>query len=87
MSICSIEDVDAAVEQPFWFQLYVMRDRGFVRDMIARAARREVQRADGDDGPEHARPASLPTSRTGLTVPLELTLANLLDIATKPAWA
>src|ERR1700756_2992670 len=37
MSICSIEDVAAAVERPFWFQLYVMRDRGFVRALIERA--------------------------------------------------
>src|SRR6202051_2104496 len=36
MSICAIEDVAAAVEQPFWFQLYVMKDRGFVREIIAR---------------------------------------------------
>src|ERR1700730_13839613 len=38
MSICSIEDVAAAVAKPFWFQLYVMEDRGFVRGLIARAA-------------------------------------------------
>src|SRR5580698_6334387 len=38
MSICSIEDVRGAVEQPFWFQLYVMRDRGFTRSLIDRAA-------------------------------------------------
>src|SRR6202790_3731044 len=38
MSICSIEDVAAAVDKPFWFQLYVMRDRGFVRELVARAA-------------------------------------------------
>src|SRR5947209_10228716 len=38
MSICSIEDVAAAVEKPFWFQLYVMKDRGFVRALIERAA-------------------------------------------------
>src|ERR1700746_3773502 len=37
MSICAIEDVAAAVEKPFWFQLYVMKDRGFVRELIARA--------------------------------------------------
>src|ERR1700722_6858972 len=37
MSICAIEDVAAAVERPFWFQLYVMKDRGFVREMIERA--------------------------------------------------
>ena len=38
MSICSIEDVAAAVDKPFWFQLYVMRDRGFIRELIERAA-------------------------------------------------
>ena len=38
MSICSIEDVAAAVDKPFWFQLYVMKDRGFVRSLIERAA-------------------------------------------------
>jgi L-lactate dehydrogenase (cytochrome) len=38
MSICSIEDVAAAVDKPFWFQLYVMRDRGFARSLIERAA-------------------------------------------------
>src|SRR5437667_4000655 len=38
MSICSIEDVAAADEEPFWFQLYVMKDRGFVRALIERAA-------------------------------------------------
>ena len=38
MSVCSIEDVAAAVDKPFWFQLYVMKDRGFVRALIERAA-------------------------------------------------
>src|SRR6201996_9261434 len=38
MSICAIEDVAAAVGKPFWFQLYVMKDRGFVRSLIERAA-------------------------------------------------
>ena len=38
LSICSIEDVAAAVGKPFWFQLYVMKDRGFVRSLIERAA-------------------------------------------------
>src|ERR1700740_2286571 len=37
MSICSIEDVAASVDKPFWFQLYVMRDRGFTRALIERA--------------------------------------------------
>src|SRR5476651_556292 len=38
MSICSIEDVAAAVGKPFWFQLYVMKDRGFARALVERAA-------------------------------------------------
>src|SRR5438093_5296843 len=38
MSICAIEDVAAAVDKPFWFQLYVMKDRGLVRALIERAA-------------------------------------------------
>src|SRR5438477_3538318 len=38
MSICSIEDVAGALAKPFWFQLYVMKDRGFVRGLIERAA-------------------------------------------------
>src|SRR5947209_14659936 len=38
MSICSIEDVAEAVKKPFWFQVYVIRDRGFIRELIARAA-------------------------------------------------
>lgn len=38
MSICSIEDIAANVEKPFWFQLYVMKDRGFIKELIQRAA-------------------------------------------------
>ena len=38
MSICSIEDVAGAVEKPFWFQLYVMKDRGYIRALVERAA-------------------------------------------------
>src|ERR1700716_832024 len=37
MSICSIEDVAASVDKPFWFQLYVMKDRGFIKSLIERA--------------------------------------------------
>ncbi|MFX7731934.1 alpha-hydroxy-acid oxidizing protein, partial [Acinetobacter baumannii] len=37
MSICSIEDVASVTTKPFWFQLYVMRDRGFVQSLIDRA--------------------------------------------------
>ena len=45
MSICSIEDVRSAVTKPFWFQLYVMRDRGFNEELIARAGRLNVRRS------------------------------------------
>jgi L-lactate dehydrogenase (cytochrome) len=37
VSICSIEEVRAATAAPFWYQLYIMRDRGFARDLMARA--------------------------------------------------
>src|SRR6201985_1443724 len=38
MSICSIEDIAASVDKPFWFQLYVVKDRGFIKELIQRAA-------------------------------------------------
>ncbi len=49
MSICSIEDVASVTKRPFWFQLYVMRDRDFVVNLIERATRRQVLGA-GTDG-------------------------------------
>ena len=52
MSICSIEDVRAAVDGPFWFQLYLMRDRGFNEALIARAREARCSGAHA-----HARPA------------------------------
>ncbi len=86
MSICSIEDVAAAVEQPFWFQLYVVRDRGFVRELIerARAAKCSVLVPTLDLNLLGQRHCDV---KNGLTVPLEITPANLLDVALKPAWA
>ena len=86
MSICSIEDVAQAVEKPFWFQLYVMRDRGFVRDLIARAlaAKCSALMVTMDLTMLGQRHCDV---KNGLSVPLEITLANLLDVATKPAWA
>ena len=86
MSINSIEDVAGAVEKPFWFQLYVMRDRGFVRELIQRAAAAKCNAlmltADLQVlGQRHA------DVRNGLTVPPEIKIKNLIDIATKPAWA
>ncbi len=86
MSICSIEDVAAAVERPFWFQLYVMKDRGFVRSLIERALAAKcsalVLTIDLQVlGQRHC------DVRNGMTVPPEIRLKNIVDIATKPAWA
>jgi len=86
MSICSIEDVRAAVEKPFWFQLYVMRDRGFTRSLMdrARAAECSALVVTLDLQVQGQRHRDL---KNGLSIPPRLTLANALDIATKPAWA
>ena len=86
MSICSIEDVAAAVEKPFWFQLYVMRDRGFVRSLIERASAAKcsalVVTVDLQVlGQRHC------DIKNGLSVPPEIRLKNFVDMATKPAWA
>ncbi len=86
MSICAIEDVAAAVEKPFWFQLYVMKDRGFVRALIERAiaAKCSALVLTVDLQVLGQRHCDL---RNGMTVPPELRLRNLIDIATKPGWA
>ena len=85
LSICSIEDVAGAVERPFWFQLYVMKDRGFARSLIERAAAAKcsalVLTVDLQVlGQRHA------DIKNGLSVPPSLKVKNLLDMATKPAW-
>ena len=86
MSICSIEDVAAAVDKPFWFQLYVMKDRGFIRALIERAAAAKcsalVLTVDLQVIGQRHRDL-----KNGMTVPPELRLKNVIDIATKPAWA
>src|SRR4029453_18183593 len=86
MSICSIEDVAANVAKPFWFQLYVMKDRGFIKALIERAIAAKcsalVLTVDLQVlGQRHA------DIKNGMTVPPEIKLANLIAIATKPAWA
>ncbi len=86
MSICSIEDVAGAVAKPFWFQLYVMKDRGFVRSLIERAAAAKcsalVLTIDLQVlGQRHA------DVKNGMTVPPEIRIRNIIDIATKPGWA
>ena len=85
MSICSIEDVAGAVDKPFWFQLYVMKDRGFVRELIERtiAAKCSALVLTVDLQVLGQRHADL---RNGLAVPPSLKIANLLNMATKPRW-
>jgi L-lactate dehydrogenase (cytochrome) len=86
MSICSIEDVHQAVQQPFWFQLYLMRDRSFNAELIGRAHAAECSAlmltVDLQVQGIRRRDA-----KNGLSIPPRLTLRNALDIATKPAWA
>jgi len=85
MSICSIEDVAAATQRPFWFQLYMMRDRDAMKRMIGRA------KAAGCSaliltldlqviGQRHK------DLKNGLTAPPRPTLRNLANLATKPRW-
>ena len=85
MSICSIEDVAASVDKPFWFQLYVMKDRGFVRALIERAAAAKcsalVLTVDLQVLGQRHRDI-----KNGMTVPPELRLRNIIEIASKPAW-
>jgi hypothetical protein len=57
MSICSIEDVAGAVARPFWFQLYVMKDRGYIRALIERAACGQMQCAHPHRRSASHRPA------------------------------
>jgi L-lactate dehydrogenase (cytochrome) len=86
MSICSIEDVRAATQQPFWFQQYLMKDRGFNRELIDRATAAQCSALmltlDLQVLGERRR-----DPRNGLTIPPRLTLRNAVDVATKPAWA
>jgi L-lactate dehydrogenase (cytochrome) len=86
MSICSIEDVRAASDRPFWFQQYLMRDRGFNQSLIERAIAARcsalVLTLDLQILAERRRDA-----RNGLSIPPRLTLRNAWDVATKPTWA
>ena len=86
MSICSIEDVaESTGGHPFWFQVYVMRDRKFVERLIERAKRANVSAL--------VLTLDLPISgqrhkdiKNGLSAPPKLTLPNLMNIAGKPRW-
>ena len=86
MSICSIEDVAEATRKPFWFQLYVIRDRGFSKELLerAQAAKCNVLVLTVDLQVLGQRHRDL---KNGMTVPPEFRLSNAIDIAMKPAWA
>ena len=85
MSICSIEDVAEGTTKPFWFQLYVMRDRDFVQRLIGRAKAAKCSAL--------VLTLDLPLLgqrhkdiRNGLAVPLKIRAGNVLDIVTRPGW-
>ncbi|MEF7613651.1 alpha-hydroxy acid oxidase [Aquincola sp. MAHUQ-54] len=85
MSICSIEDIAAATGQPFWFQLYMMRDRDAMARMIerARVARCNALVLTLDLQVIGQRHKDL---KNGLTAPPRPTLRNILNLMTKPRW-
>jgi L-lactate dehydrogenase (cytochrome)/glycolate oxidase len=85
MSICSIEDVAEHTTAPFWFQLYMMRDRDAMARMIDRckAAKCSALVLTLDLQVIGQRHKDL---KNGLTAPPRPTLANLLNLATKPRW-
>ena len=85
MSICSIEDVAAHTKAPFWFQLYVMRDRDFIERLIdrAKAARCGALVLTVDLQILGQRHKDL---KNGLSAPPKLTLANIVNMMTKPRW-
>ncbi|TIV10364.1 MAG: alpha-hydroxy-acid oxidizing protein, partial [Mesorhizobium sp.] len=85
MSICSIEDVASVTKKPFWFQLYVLRDKDFVLNLIDRAKAAKcsalVLTLDLQIlGQRHK------DVRNGLSAPPKMTLANIIDLALKPRW-
>jgi L-lactate dehydrogenase (cytochrome) len=85
MSVCSIEDVAAHSKAPFWFQLYVMRDRDFIERLIDRAKAANcgalVLTLDLQILGQRHRDL-----KNGLSVPPKPTLANWINLATKPRW-
>ena len=86
MSICSIEDVAERTTEPFWFQLYVMRDRDFIKRLIgrAKAAKCSALVLTLDLQVIGQRHKDL---KNGMTVPPKITLSNVFDLLTKPGWA
>jgi len=86
MSICSIEDVAKHAGEGFWFQLYMMKDRGFIERLIdrAKAANCQALVLTLDLQILGQRHKDL---KNGLSAPPKLTIPNIINIATKPRWA
>jgi len=86
MSICSIEDIAAATSGPFWFQIYLMKDRGFTQALLERAQRAgcTVLVLTMDLHVEGRRNADV---HNGLNIPPRLTFGNVRDILSSPRWA
>ena len=85
MSICSIEDIAENTSSPFWFQLYMMRDRDAMARMIQRckAAKCSALVLTLDLQVIGQRHKDL---KNGLTAPPKPTLANIINLMTKPRW-
>ena len=85
MSICSIEDVASVTKKPFWFQIYVMRDKDFVLNLIdrAKAAKCSALVLTLDLQILAQRHKDL---RNGLSAPPKMTLPNIIDMAIRPGW-
>ena len=85
MSICSIEDVAGHSSEPFWFQLYMMKDRTFIANLIdrAKAAKCSALMLTLDLQILGQRNKDL---KNGLSAPPKLTLTNIVNMMTKPRW-
>ena len=85
MSICSIEDVARNTEKPFWFQLYTMKDTGFVNSLIdrAKAAKCSALVITLDLQILGQRHRDL---KNGLSAPPKPTFKNIIDLSTKWSW-
>lgn len=85
MSVCSIEEVQSKTRDPFWFQLYVMRDRDFIDRLIKRAkeANCSALMITLDLQVMGQRHRDI---KNGLSVPPKINLPNILNLITKPKW-
>lgn len=86
VSICSIEEVAAATTKPFWFQIYIMRDRGFTRSLLERAwqagCRTLVLTMDLPLQAQRHKDV-----KNGLTIPPKMTAANIAQMIAHPRWS